>query len=105
MEEDEDGERSDVGGRGEDTNREIAGGIDNDVEGEDAMNGFDRIGRGFEIEETEETAVDGAVGASGEVAADGGEGDKEAGFPGKRRGGGRRRRRGRRGREIHGGIK
>ena len=50
MEEDEDGERSDVGGRGEDTNREIAGGIDNDVEGEDAMNGFDRIGRGFEIE-------------------------------------------------------
>lgn len=107
MEENEDGKRGGVGGRDEDANREVTRGIDDDVEGEDAMDVLDRIGRGFEIEEAEEAAVDSAVRASGEVAAEGGEGDNDAGFPRERRGfenGGRRGRRRRRiaGRAIHG---
>lgn len=61
MEENDDRKRSGVGGRSEDANREIARGIDSYVEGENAMDGFHRIGRGSEIEETEEAAVDGTV--------------------------------------------
>lgn len=81
MEEDEDRKRGSVRARSEDANREVARRIDDDVEGEDAMNRFDGIGSGFEIEEAEEAAVECAVAASDEVAADGGEGDEETGLP------------------------
>lgn len=100
VEEYEDGKGGGVGRRGEDANREVAGGIDDDVEGEDAMDGLDGIGGGFEIEEAEEAAVDCAVGASGEVAAEGGDGNEETGFPWQSRGFGRRGRRRRRGRIV-----
>lgn len=49
MEENDDRKRSGVGGRSEDANREVARGIDSYVEGENAMDGFYRIGRGSEI--------------------------------------------------------
>lgn len=59
-----------VGGRHEDANRELAGGIDDYIEGENAIDRLHRIGSGLEVEKGEKATIDCTVGASGEVADD-----------------------------------
>lgn len=62
-----------IGGEGgrEEAKPEIAGGIDGGVRGGDRVGGFG-IRRGFEVEEAEEAAVEGAIGAAGGIR-DGGD--------------------------------
>lgn len=62
VEEDNDGETG-SGGNGDgrvETEPEVAGGVYGGIEGRYGLDGF-AVGRGFEVQETEETAVDGAI--------------------------------------------
>ncbi|KAL0917661.1 hypothetical protein M5K25_012740 [Dendrobium thyrsiflorum] len=74
---------ADVGGGEEEANPEVSVGVDGEVVGVDAAL-RDGVGGGSEMEEGEETAVDGAVGASGGIGDGGEEGDAKTHRPWKR---------------------
>lgn len=90
MEEDDDGKGGgDGGGRGEEAEPEVAGGVDGDVGGFDTVDGVGARGE-LAVEEVEETAVDGAIGAARGVDEEVEERGQYAKLPRKVRFGGRR---------------